>query len=107
MMKFDVFCEIQRAFPWNGADEASLFHELLVQAKAAEAAGFDIWWQVEHHGAPQFSYSSAPEIVLTAIAMATERLRVGHAGVLAPFRINTPLRIEGGTGSPLNPIAIF
>jgi alkanesulfonate monooxygenase SsuD/methylene tetrahydromethanopterin reductase-like flavin-dependent oxidoreductase (luciferase family) len=93
MMKFDVFCEIQRAFPWNGADEASLFREILAQAKAAEAAGFDIWWQVEHHGAPQFSYSSAPEIVLTAIAMTTERLRVGHAGVLAPFRINTPLRV--------------
>ena len=93
MMKFDVFCEIQRAFPWKGKDEASLLHEVLAQAKAAEAAGFDIWWQVEHHGAPQFSYSSAPEVVLTAIAMTTERLRVGHAGVLAPFRINTPLRV--------------
>ena len=92
-MKFDVFCEIQRAFPWNGRDEASLFGEVLAQARAAEAAGFDIWWQVEHHGAPQFSYSSAPEVVLTAIAMSTERLRVGHAGVLAPFRINTPLRV--------------
>lgn len=92
-MKFDIFCEIQRAFPWNGADEASLFREILAQARAAEAAGFEIWWQVEHHGAPQFSYSSAPEIVLTAIAMTTERLRVGHAGVLAPFNINTPLRV--------------
>lgn len=92
-MKFDVFCEIQRAFPWNGADEQSLFREVLEQARAAEAAGFDIWWEVEHHGAPQFSYSSAPEVVLTAIAMATEKLRVGHAGVLAPFRINAPLRV--------------
>jgi alkanesulfonate monooxygenase SsuD/methylene tetrahydromethanopterin reductase-like flavin-dependent oxidoreductase (luciferase family) len=92
-MKFDVFCEIQRAFPWNGKDEASLFREVLAEAKAAEAAGFDIWWQVEHHGAPEFSYSSAPEVVLTAIAMVTKTLRVGHAGVLAPFRINTPLRV--------------
>ena len=93
-MKFDVFCEIQRAFPWNGVqDEASLFREILVQAKTAETAGFETWWQVEHHGAPEFSYSSAPEIVLTAIAMTTERLRVGHAGVLAPFNINTPLRV--------------
>lgn len=92
-MKFDVFCEIQRAFPWHGEDEASLFREIIAQARAAEAAGFEIWWQVEHHGAPQFSYSSAPEVVLTAIAMSTERLRVGHAGVLAPFRINTPLRV--------------
>jgi len=92
-MKFDVFCEIQRAYPWNGADEASLFAEIIAQAKAAEAAGFEIWWEVEHHGAPEFSYSAAPEIVLTAIALATTRLRVGHAGVLAPFRINHPLRV--------------
>jgi alkanesulfonate monooxygenase SsuD/methylene tetrahydromethanopterin reductase-like flavin-dependent oxidoreductase (luciferase family) len=92
-MKFDVFCEIQRAFPWNGRDEASLFGEIIAQAKAADTAGFETWWQVEHHGAPEFSYSSAPEVVLTAVAMATGRLRVGHAGVLAPFKINNPLRI--------------
>ncbi|MBL8555677.1 MAG: LLM class flavin-dependent oxidoreductase, partial [Phenylobacterium sp.] len=75
-MKFDVFCEIQRAFPWHGKDEASLFQEILGQARAAEAAGFETWWQVEHHGSPQFSYSSAPEVVLTAIAMSTKTLRV-------------------------------
>jgi alkanesulfonate monooxygenase SsuD/methylene tetrahydromethanopterin reductase-like flavin-dependent oxidoreductase (luciferase family) len=92
-MKFDVFCEIQRAAPWGGADEASLFAEILAQARAADAAGFDAWWQVEHHGAPEFSYSSAPEVVLMAIASATRRLRIGHAGVLAPFKINNPLRV--------------
>lgn len=92
-MKFDIFCEIQRAFPWDGADEASLFAEVLAQAKACDKAGFEIWWQVEHHGSPQFSYSAAPDMVLTALAMATERLRVGHAGFLAPFRINHPLKI--------------
>src|SRR5580658_5497510 len=93
-MKFDVFCEIQRSFPWaDGQDEASLIRETVDQARTADAAGFDAWWQVEHHGAPQFSYSAAPEIILTAIALATKRLRVGHAGVLAPFRINNPLRV--------------
>ncbi|MBU1377590.1 MAG: LLM class flavin-dependent oxidoreductase [Alphaproteobacteria bacterium] len=92
-MKFDIFCEIQRPYPWNGRDEASLFQEILAHARAADVAGFDTWWQVEHHGAPEFSYASAPELVLTAIAMVTERLRVGHAGVLAPFAINTPLRV--------------
>ena len=93
-MKFDIFCEIQRAFPWaDGQDEASLFREILEQAEAADAAGFVNWWQVEHHGAPEFSYSAAPEVVLTAIAMRTKRLRVGHAGVLAPFNINAPLRV--------------
>ena len=92
-MKFDMFCEIQRAFPWSGSDEADLFKETLAQARAADGADFETWWQVEHHGSPEFSYSSAPEVVLTAIAMATSRLRVGHAGVLAPFKINNPLRI--------------
>lgn len=92
-MKFDIFCEIQRAFPWGGDDEAALFASTLDQARAADKAGFEIWWEVEHHGSPEFSYSSAPEVVLTAIAMVTERLRVGHAGVLAPFRINHPLRV--------------
>ena len=93
-MKFDIFCEIQRAFPWR-ADESdgSLIFDTLDQARAADRAGFEIWWQVEHHGSPQFSYSAAPEVFLTAVAMATERLRVGHAGVLTPFKINHPLRV--------------
>jgi alkanesulfonate monooxygenase SsuD/methylene tetrahydromethanopterin reductase-like flavin-dependent oxidoreductase (luciferase family) len=92
-MKLDVFCEIQKSRPWHGSCERDLFRETLEQAKAADANGFDTWWQVEHHGAPEFSYSSAPEVVLTAISQNTTRLRVGHAGVLAPFRINHPLRV--------------
>jgi alkanesulfonate monooxygenase SsuD/methylene tetrahydromethanopterin reductase-like flavin-dependent oxidoreductase (luciferase family) len=92
-MKFDIFCEIQRAKPWENDHEAKLLEDTLAEARMADEAGFDIWWQVEHHGAPQFSYSAAPEVVLTAIAMNTKRLRVGHAGVLAPFRINGPLRV--------------
>ncbi len=47
-MKFDIFCEIQKAFPWKGGDEASLFAEIVAQARAADEAGFDTWWQVEH-----------------------------------------------------------
>lgn len=92
-MLFDIFCEIQRAKPWGENHEARLLQQTLAEAQMADKCGFDIWWQVEHHGAPQFSYSAAPELVLTAIAMRTERLRVGHAGVLAPFKINGPLRV--------------
>ena len=93
-MKFDVFCEIQRGFPWAAdQSEASLFGDTVKEAQAADESGFETWWQVEHHGSPEFSYSSAPEIMLTAIAMATKSLRVGHAGVLAPFKINSPLRV--------------
>lgn len=92
-MKLDIFCEIQRSKPWCENHERELFRETLEQARAADANGFDTWWQVEHHGAPEFSYSAAPEVVLTAISQHTTRLRVGHAGVLAPFRVNHPLRV--------------
>jgi len=92
-MKFDIFCEIQMARPWPKNHEAQLFRETLEQAEAADAAGFDTWWQVEHHAAEEFSYSSAPALVLTAIAGRTKRIHVGHAGVLAPFRINNPYQV--------------
>ncbi len=92
-MKFDVFCEIQRSKPFDDGFEQRLFKDTIELAREADAAGFDTWWQVEHHASPEFSYSAAPEIVLMAIAQATHRLHVGHAGVLAPFNINNPLRV--------------
>lgn len=92
-MKFDIFCEIQRADISSAEEERTLLLDTIEEAKAADRAGFEVWWQVEHHGAPQFSYSAAPEVVLTAIACNTRRMHVGHAGVLAPFRINGPLRV--------------
>ncbi len=92
-MKFDIFCEVQRAKPFPADHERKLFADTIEEARAADKAGFEIWWQVEHHGAPEFSYSAAPELLLTAIALNTHRMHVGHAGVLAPFRINGPLRV--------------
>ena len=92
-MKFDVFCEIQMPKPFPPDHERRLIADTIAQARAADDAGFEIWWQVEHHGAPEFSYSAAPELILTAIALNTQRMHVGHAGVLAPYRINGPLRV--------------
>jgi alkanesulfonate monooxygenase SsuD/methylene tetrahydromethanopterin reductase-like flavin-dependent oxidoreductase (luciferase family) len=92
-VKFDVFCEIQLPKPFPPDHERRLITDTIEQARAADKAGFEIWWQVEHHGAPEFSYSAAPELILTAIALNTQRMHVGHAGVLAPYRINGPLRV--------------
>lgn len=92
-MKFDIFCEIQRTGISTPEQERTLIADSLEEARAADRAGFDVWWQVEHHGSPEFSYSAAPEVLLTAIALNTRRMHVGHAGVLAPFRINGPLRV--------------
>jgi len=89
-LKFDIFSEIQQA---GVKDEAALFADTLEQARLADELGFTTWWLVEHHGAGEYSYSAAPEMMHAWIATQTERLRLGHAGVLAPFRINHPIRV--------------
>ncbi len=88
-MIFDLFNELQRPEP---ASEGDVFAGALAQAELADELGYGCWWSVEHHCTPGFSYSGAPELVNAAIAMRTRRLRIGHAGVLTPFRINHPLR---------------
>ena len=92
-MKLDVFCETQKAAPFLPDHEQRVYGETLAQAECADALGFDCWWAVEHHGALEFSWSSAPEVLLAWIATRTKRMHLGHAGVLAPFKINHPLRV--------------
>lgn len=91
-MKLDIFTEIQKRDCELHGGFPRLLEESLAQARAADDAGFTCWWQVEHHCTPDFSYSSCPEMILQEVARATTRLRVGHAGILAPFEINHPLR---------------
>ena len=92
-MIVDLFNELQRPRPWSDGHEHAVFANALDQARMADELGYGCWWSVEHHCTPEFSYSGAPELMNTAIAQRTERLRVGHAGVLTPFRINHPLRV--------------
>ncbi|TVS09285.1 MAG: LLM class flavin-dependent oxidoreductase [Gammaproteobacteria bacterium] len=92
-MKLDVFTEIQKRDCDLNGGFSHLLEESLEQARVADEVGFDCWWEVEHHCTPDFSYSSCPELILGAIALNTKRLRIGHAGVLAPFGINHPLRV--------------
>ncbi|MBN9494642.1 LLM class flavin-dependent oxidoreductase [bacterium] len=92
-MKIDVFCEVEKAALEGPGGEHRLLKETLAQAQLADQAGFDCWWEVEHHGAVEMSYSSAPDLMLTAIAARTQRMRVGHSAVLAPHRFSHPIRI--------------
>ena len=92
-MILDVFSELQRPAPFGPDHERQLLADAIEQAQLADRLGFGCWWTVEHHGAVEFSYSSAPELMLAALSQRTERIRFGHSGVLAPFRINHPLRV--------------
>jgi alkanesulfonate monooxygenase SsuD/methylene tetrahydromethanopterin reductase-like flavin-dependent oxidoreductase (luciferase family) len=89
----DIFSELQRASRGDAVRERQVYFDALEQAKLADALGYGCWWTVEHHGATEFSYSSVPEMMLLLIARETQRLRLGHSGVLAPFAINHPTRV--------------
>ncbi len=92
-MIFDLFNELQRPGPTGPDVQSQVFADALTQAALADQLGYGCWWSVEHHCTPEFSHSGAPELMNVAIAARTTNLRVGHAGVLTPFRINHPLRV--------------
>ncbi len=56
-------------------------------------SGYDTWWMVEHHCTPEFSYCCTPELMNAVLTQRTERIHLGHSGVLSPFKINHPLRV--------------
>lgn len=98
-MKFDMFYEVQRARPWPDNHEQKLYRDTLEQARLADRCGYGTWWQVEHNATPEFSYSSAPDLWLAAVALNTTRMRIGHSGIIGRHRINHPMRIAARTAT--------
>lgn len=52
-------------------------------AVRAEELGYTRFWVAEHHGMPSIA-SSAPAVLIAAIAARTQRIRVGSGGVMLP-----------------------
>lgn len=50
-------------------------------AQDCEQWGYHRYWLAEHHDSPQFA-GPAPEVLITRIASATQRIRVGSGGVM-------------------------
>ena len=92
-MKLDIFSELQSAHASRDTDARALLEHNIEQARLADELGYGCWWAVEHHTAPEFSSSSAPDLMLAAIARETRRIRLGTAGILSPFEINHPVRV--------------
>jgi luciferase family oxidoreductase group 1 len=59
-------------------------------AQQVEALGYERYWIAEHHGTPMLA-SAAPEILITAVAAATSRIKVGSGGVMLPHY--SPLKV--------------
>ncbi len=92
-MKFGIFYEISIPRPWGPETEYQVYQNCLEQVRVADELGFDYVWAVEHHFLEEFSHCSSPELFLTACAMQTKRIRVGHGIVICVPQFNQPVRI--------------
>ena len=92
-MEFGIFYEISVPRPWNDGAEKTVYDNCLEQARLADELGFEAIWAVEHHFLEEYSHCPAPEIFLTACAMQTSRIRIGHGIVVCVPQFNHPIRV--------------
>lgn len=92
-MEFGLLFEISVPRPFTRERENAAILNALEQAKLADELGFDRIWVVEHHFLEEYSHSSAPELFLTAAAMQTQDIRLGHGAVVCLPGLNHPVRV--------------
>lgn len=84
---------LQAAHCTRGVDLVSRYHEIIDEAVAAEAAGFDFYAVPEQHFDPGLGVTniSVSEAVLAAVAARTHRIRLTWLSAVLP--IHHPLRV--------------
>ena len=63
--------------------ESSGLYTTIELAKLCDRAGYHRYWVAEHHDTPGYA-SPCPEIMVSNVAHATRRIRVGSGGVMLP-----------------------
>ena len=66
-----------------GSHRGEALRDTIELARDAERLGYTRYWLAEHHGGAMVA-SSSPELMIGAVAAATERIRVGSGGVMLP-----------------------
>jgi alkanesulfonate monooxygenase SsuD/methylene tetrahydromethanopterin reductase-like flavin-dependent oxidoreductase (luciferase family) len=92
-VEFGLFMELSVPRPWTAESERQVYENALEQVRLADELGFDYVWAVEHHFLEEYSHSSAPDLFLTACAMQTRRIRVGHGIVACVPQYQSPIRV--------------
>lgn len=87
-LKFDIFYQLPAARTQKVADR---YRELVAEAAEADRLGFNTVWLAEVHFAPRFSVMPTPLMLLSGIALRTERIRLGLAVNLLP--LHHPMRL--------------
>jgi luciferase family oxidoreductase group 1 len=68
----------------SGHTPAQAVHETIRLAQAAEKFGYHRYWLAEHHSVAALA-DPCPEILVTRVAAATSKIRVGTGGILLPY----------------------
>ena len=83
----------------EGGTGAQALKNTIDLAQLAEELGYRRYWLAEHHGTPMLA-CAAPEILVTAVAAATSRIRVGTGGVMlshySPFKVAEVFSVIAG-----------
>lgn len=72
-----------------GSTPATALCDMTEVAQLADGLGFARYWLAEHH--TSFVAHASPELLIPLVAGMTDRIRVGTAGVLLPYR--SPLKV--------------
>lgn len=89
-MKFGLFTVFDNYKARINRTPNQLLHEVLEQTEAADQLGYESVWYAEHHFS-EYGILTSPQILLTAAAQRTKRIRLGVSIVTLPF--HNPIRI--------------
>jgi luciferase family oxidoreductase group 1 len=81
---------------YEGMTHGEALAQTIATAKIADELGYERFWVAEHHGMPAVA-SSAPAVLIGAIANATSRIRVGSGGVMLPNHSSMVIAEQFGT----------
>ncbi len=81
---------------YEGMSHAEALAQTIETARVADDLGYSRFWVAEHHGMPAVA-SSAPAVLIGAIADATKRIRVGSGGVMLPNHSSLVIAEQFGT----------
>ena len=81
---------------YEGMTASDALAQTIQTGQVAEELGYSRIWVAEHHGMPAVA-SSAPAVLIGAIAAATSRIRVGSGGVMLPNHSSLVIAEQFGT----------
>jgi luciferase family oxidoreductase group 1 len=86
----------------EGSTPAEAVQATLALARRSDELGYTRFWLAEHHSMPGIA-SSAPAVLIGAVAGATARIRVGSGGVMLPNHAPLVVAEQFGTLAALYP----